>query len=132
MAEPATILPAPAEPARLAADLSTRILELAIAWARAHDARNVRDEHELAAYLRATIREVAPHLGPVQFEPADRIRETLNTDGAAYEVRASDDGLIALHIWDALGDDALVNMSHEQAARLRAHLGSILLGTVKP
>lgn len=130
MAEPATTLPTPVAPALLAADLATRILELAIAWARAHDARNIREEHELAAYLRATLREVSPHLGPVQFDPAERIRETVNTDGAAYEVYR-DGEFVAVRLYDVTGDDALVHFTVEQAAKFRAAIGSVLLGGAK-
>jgi hypothetical protein len=125
MADPATI-PSAAAPAPLPADLAVRILELAIAWARAYDVRNVREEHELAAYLRATVREVPAWIGSPTLDAIAKLRVDVNADGAAYEIDL-DGRFVAVRLFDVTGDDALVHFEPEQAARFRADLSRVLL-----
>jgi hypothetical protein len=80
--------------------------------------------HLKAAFPMTTLVDTGPM---IRVEPVAEtaLRVTVNTDGAAYEIRI-DDSFVRVQLWDVTGDNAMVHFEPAKAVAFRDDLGRVL------
>lgn len=104
----------------------SHVLELVLGYVTAHASKNVRLEHRYLSELRLVCQPFAK-LEARNVEPVGYLAGAFGDD-VGYDVAITDDDKrMCLRVYEALGRDAAIAMTVEQAAQVRRDLLRVML-----